>query len=200
MSAYSHLVMMQASATVPRTLQTAEERREAVLEAAIPHFARRGYYGTPTTDIAHDAGISQAYVFRLFPTKQELYIACLERCMGRIRLGFEHAAAPHAGDVDAVFDAMGDTYKALLSDRTMLLNQLHSYSACEEPDIRAAVQEQYGLIVDTVQRLTGADDVRVSDFFAHGMLMTVVAAMRADELDTPWARTLLAGPAADDAC
>ena len=48
---------------------SAEERREIVLEAAVGEFARHGLAGTSTEDVARRAGISQPYLFRLFPTK-----------------------------------------------------------------------------------------------------------------------------------
>lgn len=183
---------MPSAPVTTRKLQTAQARRDDVLAAAQEHFAQRGYYGTPTTEIARAAGISQAYLFRLFPTKRELFLACVERCMGAVRESFQHAAAPHAGDADAMFAAMGGRYAELLQDRTMLLAQLQSYAACSDPEIVAVVRREYGRLVDMVREATGAPDERVSGFFAHGMLMTVVAAMGAHELDEPWARTLLA--------
>jgi len=184
---------MASTASSTRKLQTAEERREAILVAAIPHFARRGYYGTPTTAIAASAGISQAYLFRLFPTKQELFIAVVQRCMDQVRERFRQAAAPHAGDMDAAFDAMGEAYSALLDDRDMLLSQLQSYAASDEPAIREAVQAQYGQIVDTVREVTGAPDDRITEFFATGLLLTVLAAIGAHELESPWVQTLMGG-------
>ncbi len=188
----THTVVTAAPATA-RKLQTAEMRREDVLAAAQEQFALKGYWGTPTTDIAKAAGISQAYLFRLFPTKQELFIAGVERCMGAVRETFEHAVAPLAGDPDAMFEAMARRYEELLTDRTMLLAQLQAYSACGVPEIRAAVLHHYGRLVDMVRETTGADDERVSAFFATGMLLTIVAAMGAHELDADWARALMAG-------
>ena len=57
------------------TRMTAQERRAAVLEAARDHFADHGYHGASTDAIARDAGISQPYLFRLFKTKKDLFIA-----------------------------------------------------------------------------------------------------------------------------
>src|SRR3954464_1736348 len=62
-----------------RTLSTAEDRREAVLQAALPIVAARGIAATPTAEIAKRAGISHAYLFRLFPTKSDLAVALVER-------------------------------------------------------------------------------------------------------------------------
>ncbi len=197
---HTHTFAMTPAAITARKLQTADARRVDLLAAAQEQFALQGYWGTPTTDIAKAAGISQAYLFRLFGTKRELFIACVERCMGSVREAFERAGAPHAGDTDAVLDAMGDTYAQLLSDRTMLLAQLQSYAACGDPEIRAAVQEHYGRLVDMVRRVSGADDERVSSFFATGLLLTVVAAMGAHELDADWARALLAGKHEQSGC
>ena len=62
----------------------AAERREMVLEAAVADFAAHGLAGASTEDVAHRAGISQPYLFRLFPTKKALFLALVERCFRRI--------------------------------------------------------------------------------------------------------------------
>ena len=80
-----------------RTLSTAEERREEILEAAERIFAARGLHGTPTMEIAKAAGISQAYLFRLFGTKAELFSALVERCNSRIERTFVDAASAARG-------------------------------------------------------------------------------------------------------
>src|SRR5437764_6419699 len=50
-----------------------EERRKAIVNAAVPLFARDGFSGTTTREIAEAAGISEALLFRHFPTKKALY-------------------------------------------------------------------------------------------------------------------------------
>jgi len=50
-----------------------EERRKAIVEAAMPLFARKGFAGTTTKEIAEAAGVSEALVFKHFPTKSALY-------------------------------------------------------------------------------------------------------------------------------
>ena len=49
---------------------TAEDRRADVLRVAVHEFAKRGYQGTSTEDVARAAGISQPYLFKMFPTKK----------------------------------------------------------------------------------------------------------------------------------
>src|SRR3954469_14752419 len=50
-----------------------EERRKAIVNAAVPLFARNGFSGTTTREIAEAAAISEALLFRHFPSKKLLY-------------------------------------------------------------------------------------------------------------------------------
>ena len=181
---------MTPSATSPRKLQTADERRVDVLDAAMAAFAKRGYYGTPTADIAKAAGISQAYLFRLYPSKQELFVASTERCFDAVCKEFERAAAPHAGDPEAMREAMGARYGEMIADRDMLLGQLHAYAAGDDPVIRDAVRRSYGKLIELVRVTTGADDDELRAFFAMGLLITVSAALDIGEIDEPWAQAV----------
>jgi AcrR family transcriptional regulator len=176
---------MAARDVTPR--KSAEQRREEIVRIAIEHFALGGYNGTSTEAIARDAGISQPYLFRLFRTKRELFLACCSAMHRRIRTTFE-TAARDAPD-DEVLTAMGAAYIALLQDRHTLLFQMQSYAACSDPEIRAAVRECYGTLVELVGRLSSAEPYRVWEFFAHGMLLNVVASLDLDAIADrdPWA-------------
>jgi AcrR family transcriptional regulator len=50
-----------------------EERRAAIVEAVIPVFAKNGFHGTTTKDLAEAAGVSEALLYRHFPSKESLY-------------------------------------------------------------------------------------------------------------------------------
>jgi AcrR family transcriptional regulator len=165
---------------------TAAERREAVLTAAVAEFAARGMDGTSTEDVAAAAGISQPYLFRLFPTKKALFLALVDRCFQQVAAAFEAAAADRVGE-DAL-EAMGDAYHQLLKDRTLLLLQMQAYAACDDPAIRAATRTGYKELWTLVERLTGLPYGRIVEFFAMGMLMNVAAAMDLPAVDERWAR------------
>jgi len=98
------------------TRQTAQKRRTAVLAAAVTEFAHSGYAGTSTNAIAIRAGISQPYLFRLFGTKKELFIATFDQVGGRITKELAAAAQGVTGD-DAMI-AMGTAYLELMQDQT----------------------------------------------------------------------------------
>src|SRR3954453_20667337 len=120
----------------PLTRSTADKGGEEILGAGDRVFAARGLHGTPTMEIAKAAGISQAYLFRLFPTKAELFSALVQRCNDRIERTFTDAAAAARVTGEPVMQAMGKAYVGLLADRDLLLNQLHAHAACDDPAIR----------------------------------------------------------------
>jgi AcrR family transcriptional regulator len=175
--------------------QTAEERRAEVLEAAAVEFARAGFHGASTDAIARQAGISQPYLFRLFGSKKDLYLAAVRRCFRRTLEAMQAAAEGLRGD--EAMHAMGAAYVELLStDPTMLQAQLQTYAAAlDDADVRQAVRDGYGDLYTYVERVSGASSPKLADFFAKGMLLNVVAAMGLHE-ETPheaWAERLVGG-------
>jgi AcrR family transcriptional regulator len=155
-------------------------------------FSERGLHGASTDEIAKLAGISQPYVFRLFGTKKELYIAVVARCFRRTLELMQQAAEGKRGH-DAL-DAIGLAYGALLeNDRTYLRAQMQAYAACDDADICAVVQQGYGDLVSYVERVSGETPEVIAEFFAKGMLMNVLASMQMSEPTEPWAIRLLEG-------
>ena len=174
-------------ATKIKTRQTAEERREAIADIAYEEFALRGLHGTPTSDIAKRAGISHAYLFRLFPTKTDLFIAASHRCFQRTYETFRNAAEGKEGP--EALEAMGHAYVDLLADSEMLQLQLQTYAACADPEVREAASRGYAELWQLVARLSGAPEEEVRAFFATGMLLNLAAAMDLPQIagDPGWA-------------
>jgi AcrR family transcriptional regulator len=159
---------------------TADERRDAIVAAATDEFATGGLVGASTEAIARRVGVSQPYVFQLFGTKKQLFIAVVRSCFERTRLAFEDAATrwtPDADACDSPLAAMGIAYTRLLADRTLLLVQLQAYAACSDPEVRAVVREEWGRLHRDVSRVSGASREDIHHFFAEGMLMNLGAAV-----------------------
>jgi len=178
-----------------RVLGTAEDRREDVLSTAIGAFAARGYFGTTTVEVAKAAGISQAYLYRLFPDKQTLFAAVVGRCFDRIRESFAAGAAAATGSSpEAVLHALGGAYAELIRDENLLLVRLHAQcAAVSVPEVRRAVQQGYAHLVEYARSVSGATEQQLQDFFARGALCAEVLTVGAESVDAPWARTLSAG-------
>jgi AcrR family transcriptional regulator len=167
-----------------------EERREEILDAAIAEFAAKGLHGASTDEIARLAGISQPYVFRLFGTKKELYLAVIARCFRQTLELMQRVAEGKRGD--EALKAIGEAYGTLLeSDRLYLRAQMQAYAACEDPEICAVVRNGYGDLVSYVERVSGVESEELATFFAGGMLMNVLSSMDAPVED--WGRRLVEG-------
>jgi len=174
------------------TRQSADERRRTVLKAAMVEFAEGGYAGTSTEAIARRAGLSQPYLFRLFGSKRDLFIATMGLMHERIEQVFRDAADGLNGF--EAMAAMGDAYKELLGERDLLLVQMHGYAASNDPEVRAAAREGLRHLWSMVEQLTGLHEEWVRRFFAQGMLMNVLAAVDAAELDESWAKACRPDP------
>ena len=173
------------------TRQTAEARREAVLEAAATEFSRKGIHGASTDAIAKAAGISQPYLFRLFGTKKELYLATTRLKMEEVYQAFERASRGMTGD--EALHAMGEAYRGLIEDRERLQLMLQCFAAAEDDEIREELRRVWRDLVELIERVSGASKEEVSTFIARGMLLNVLGAMRLFEEPTPWGDRLIEG-------
>ena len=173
----------------------AAERRDALIEAAMHEFAHGGLHGTPVDRIARRVGVAQPYVFSLFGSKRELFLAAVQRGFDRVAetfteaaARFEAAAEPEEADR---LDAMGRAYIEMLgSERDVLMLQHHAYAACDDPVIRDHVRGCFAGLIAHVQRLSGAEAERVDDFFRYGLWLNVAAAMGVEDLSAgcEWVR------------
>jgi AcrR family transcriptional regulator len=167
---------------------TADQRREEVLAAAVAEFAIHGLHGTSTEMIAKRIGISQPYIFRLFPSKKDLFLAAVDQCFDRVEAAFRAAAADgkavaehkhHAGGppISGRLHAMGHAYVQLLARRELVLFQMQAYAACSEEDVRRKVKQRWERMMKLTAELSGATPDELTLFFARGMLMNVVASI-----------------------
>jgi len=166
----------------------AAERREELIAAAVHEFAHGGLHGTPVERIARRVGVAQPYVFSLFPSKRDLFLAALERGFERVADTFRAATAAYADGraphgCDDALDAMGHAYKELLvSDRDYLMLQHQSYAACDDDVVRTCVRRRLAELVELARELSGADAERLDGFFRHGMALNVAAALGVDDI------------------
>lgn len=173
------------------TRQTAEERREAVLAAAVGEFARKGLHGASTEAIARAAGISQPYLFRLFKTKKELYLATSALKMEETYQAFERVSRGKRGE--EALAAMGTVYTELIEDRERLQLMLQCFAACDDLEVRTSVRRVWRDLVELIERVSGEPPDVVSAFIAKGMLLNAVSAMQLFEDPTDWGNRLIAG-------
>lgn len=168
------------------------ERRAQMLEIAAREFAAHGLHGASIETVAREAGITQAYVFRMFGTKKALFLELVVGAFGQLSDAMGRAAGGTGGR-DALA-RMGAEYYENLSDDTGLRLQLQGFAACGDPEVRDAVRGCFARLWNTTEGATGLDPVTVKTFLAFGMLLNTGAALGVDEVDEPWAdgvRTLI---------
>ncbi|WP_328604530.1 TetR/AcrR family transcriptional regulator [Amycolatopsis sp. NBC_00345] len=185
---------------------TADARRSIITERAVTVFARSGYRATPVSDVAEAAGISPAYVFRLYDGKLGLFLAALEHCQDRVLAAMSEVADRMAGkEPGVVLSAIGDAYAQLISDRDLLMLQVHALSSVDVPEIAAATRRGIERTVTLLQERTGAPDAAIQQFLAYGQLCHLIVAAGLTDLtddggkEPRWAKVLTEGMAHPDA-
>jgi AcrR family transcriptional regulator len=176
--------MTPATATKgPR--RSAEERRAEVVRAGIEEFAERGYHAASTAAIAHRAGISQPYIYALFPNKRELFLACHQAVNERIVATFREAAKG-ASDPDDALQRMGQAYTPLIEDhRADLLFQMQGYATASDPEIGPVAAQGFKDVAAEIRRASGATPEQAATFLACGMLINVTTALGVPEVAAP---------------
>lgn len=159
----------------------AGDRRQQLLELAISLFARQGFNGTTTRQIAKQARINEALLFRHFPRKQDLYWAVIEhKCRatrGRTQLR-EQLKAFH--DDQKVFAKIAeDVLRRNTEDQT--LSRLLLFSALEHHGLshrffRNYVAQYYEILADHIREGIAAGKFRRTDpiLAARGFLGMVI--------------------------
>lgn len=165
----------------------AAERRGALINAAIEEFAHGGLHGTPVDRIARRVGVAQPYVFSLFGSKRDLFLAAVEHGFERVESMFAEAAASYPADSEDpdmnMMRWLGERYVGLLeSDRPLLMLQLQAYAACDDEVIAERVRTAYARLVNRLGEMTGATPDELDGFMSHGMWLNVQAAIGVSDL------------------
>jgi AcrR family transcriptional regulator len=173
---------------------TSEERRAQVIAAAVKEFAAQGFHATSTGAIAKRAGISQPYIYALFPNKHELFLAVHRHVVDRIRRAFLEAARGGANPEERL-TSMGHAYVELLADRDEILVQMQAHAAAGDPALREPVRQEFLRLTEDVRRMSGASEEEVVAFMSKGMLLNVMAALELPEGFVPISAATVPGAA-----
>ncbi|KDN84831.1 TetR/AcrR family transcriptional regulator [Kitasatospora cheerisanensis] len=160
---------------------SAEERRESVVRAAVLEFARGGYRGTSTEAIARRVGVSQPYLFRLFPNKQAIFEAACEHCVEETWRVFDRASEGLTGEAARV--AMSEAYMSLVEDREQLMMQMQMYvsvfaaESAGEDRIGDAARTAWLRLFERIRERMGGDQKEATQFMAYGMLINTLVGL-----------------------
>jgi AcrR family transcriptional regulator len=159
-----------------RLRSSSDERREQLIRAAVKEFAAHGFHATSTAAIAKRAGISQPYIYALFPNKRELFLAADRYVVDRIRAAFLDAARGKANPEERL-EAMGNAYIELLENRDEIRFQMQAHAAAGDPELAEPVRREFTGLWEDIKRISGASDEEIVQFMAKGMLLNVIASL-----------------------
>ncbi len=122
----------QLGTSEPRT--QSQDSRDEILKAAMQLFANRGFHETSMSEVAREARVSKALIFWHFKTKEELFVAVLNRLLEPYFIDFAEEAA--AMDERAQIEKLVDAYLSFVRDnassvRFFLAQMLHDQRLSE---------------------------------------------------------------------
>lgn len=136
---------------IPRLVKNSAEPQ--ILNAAARLFARYGYNGVSTRDIAAEASVNEVTIYRHFPRKRDLYVAVLDAELQQIKLrGDLLGRLADAPDAQAALQRVFELVSATLLQRPDLLRLLQ-FSALELGEEMDAMLRLYlGELVELITR------------------------------------------------
>jgi AcrR family transcriptional regulator len=137
-----------------------EIRREQILDAAIACFARNGFHRTTMADIAAEAGITPAAIYRYFASKEDV-IEASARARGRARTARFQAAQQRAGSIQVLNELVDGYLRRLVQPDTNSLLEVQLFSeALSNPRVRDSVRESWRDVVARFEEIVRRGQVQ----------------------------------------
>jgi len=131
-----------------------EQRRDELLEAALERFAEDGFDGATTRAIAEQTGVSEAALFKYFPTKHELFLSVVRDLAPDRLIDPQHLALGEESAEQALTAAVRSHLDLAWEYRAWLELMLQERSRA--PEVRDALQAQFGAVRQALRRLLQA--------------------------------------------
>jgi len=166
--------------------EIAANRKDQIMDSAAALFASQGYYKTTTALVAEEVGVTQPYVFHFFKTKEQLYIAVLERAYDRLYRAFSAVEAPPEKLVERMGDAFNDLLESYRNEMLLLMQCFTTPEAA----VRDFARTRFSFIYEAVKARFEAANVPQSDreasqFIACGLILTLSEVLEMPKL-SPW--------------
>lgn len=166
--------------------EIAASRKDQIMNSAAALFASQGFYKTTTAHVAEDVGVTQPYVFHFFKTKEQLYLAVLERAYDRMSRAFAAVEAPPG----QLSKKMGEAFNTLLdSHRNEMLLLVQCFTT-PEASVRGFAKEMFSRVYEEVKNrfeAAGAPNSgwEASMFLSCGLILTLSEVLELPQL-SPW--------------
>jgi AcrR family transcriptional regulator len=121
----------------------AEQRRKQILKSAVRVFARSNYRAAKVADIAAEAGVSEALLYKLFDSKQAIFLEVLQHMSERVLLSWQ-AEVDREEDALEALRNMGTTYyQRMMKHPEELRVQFQAISEIAEKEIAEQLRQDH---------------------------------------------------------
>ena len=190
----------------PKDEELCRRREDAILDAAAPVFAEHGYRQMDVQGLADAVGVAKGTVYNYFPSKQELFLATVDRVMRRLQSEIAEATETETDPLERITRAVR-TYLAFFDTHPefveLIILERAEFKRRRTPTYflyRAANEEKWRCLVEELieqGRLRPVPAERVTDVISdllYGAIFTNVFAGRGksfeqqadDVLDVVW--------------
>jgi len=128
----------------------AEDRKSQIIEAAREVFASQSYAKVGTADLAKAAGVSEPALYRYFSGKKELFLATLSSTAPRLLEIWQAIAYDVEDPLETLWSIGVHYYDHLQTHSGNMKLQFQAVSEADDPEIRAALHENFAAFVDFV--------------------------------------------------
>ncbi|TCB90734.1 TetR/AcrR family transcriptional regulator [Micromonospora zingiberis] len=157
---------------------TAPRRRADAVDIGMRVFADHGLTTASVQQVADQMGVSQPYVFRLFGSKREFFLACLDEMEARIRQVLRQTAVECPDDP---LPAMRAGFRALIADGVVTGLWLQACAAARSDEaVAARCRALIGGILDEAEQLSTAGPQELRGTLALGALVVMLQALGMD--------------------
>lgn len=168
--------------------EVAASRKEQIMQSAAILFASQGYYKTTTAHVAEAVGVTQPYVFHFFKTKEQLYLAVLERAFQRMQQAFSQVESPP----EELKQRMGSAFNDLLATHRNEMLLLMQCFTTPEQGVQQFAKEMFSLVYESVKErfeLAGVPNApfEASTFISCGLIITLSEVLEMPKL-SPFGR------------
>ncbi|MDP9235969.1 MAG: TetR/AcrR family transcriptional regulator [Chloroflexota bacterium] len=128
----------------------AAKRKRQIIESARGVFASQSYARVGTADLAKAAGISEPALYRYFSGKKELFVATIRATGPRLLRIWEEISVDYEDPIETLWAIGVYYYDHLESHATNMKLQFRALSEADDPDIKAALRDNFEAFVDFV--------------------------------------------------
>lgn len=128
----------------------ADKRRRQIIESARGVFASQPYGRVGTADLAKAAGISEPALYRHFAGKKDLFVATIRSTGPRLLKIWEDISVEYEDPVETLWAIAVYYYDHLESHSMNMKLQFRALSECDDPEIQAALRDNFNAFVDFV--------------------------------------------------